>query len=101
VLVEADVVEGRKLTSYPSIKTDIRNAGGNWVDEEVVVDNGLVTSRAPDDLPAFCEKAVEEFSEGRHEQRSEAFTDGRHQTAEHAGAAVQNPEAPAVRIDDL
>jgi len=71
LLVEADVVDGRKLTSYPSIKTDIRNAGGNWVDEEVVVDNGLVTSRNPDDLPAFCAKAVEEFAEGIHEgQRS-------------------------------
>ena len=66
VLVEADVVRGRTLTSFPSIKTDIRNAGGNWVDEEVVVDSGLVTSRKPDDLPAFCEKVVEEFYEGRH-----------------------------------
>jgi deglycase len=70
MLVEADVVDGRKLTSWPSLKTDIRNAGGNWVDEEVVVDNGLVTSRKPDDLPTFCAKAVEEFAEGVHaEQR--------------------------------
>jgi deglycase len=61
MLVEADVVEGRTLTSYPSIKTDIRNAGGTWVDKEVVVDNGLVTSRKPDDLKAFCAKAIEEF----------------------------------------
>jgi protease I len=66
-LVEADVVEGRTLTSWPSLKTDIRNAGGNWVDKEVVVDNGLVTSRKPDDLKAFCAKTIEEFAEGLHE----------------------------------
>jgi len=71
VLVEADVVRGRKLTSFPSLKTDIRNAGGNWVDEEVVVDSGLVTSRKPDDLPAFCDKLVEEFCEGRHAAQAE------------------------------
>lgn len=65
-LVEADVVDGRKLTSWPSLKTDITNAGGFWVDEPVVVDDGLVTSRKPEDLPRFCEKAVEEFAEGRH-----------------------------------
>jgi protease I len=69
MLVEADVVESRTLTSYPSLKTDIRNAGGHWVDEEVVVDEGLVTSRNPDDLPAFCAKAVEEFAEGRHAEQ--------------------------------
>jgi deglycase len=66
-LVEAGVVKGRTLTSWPSLQTDIRNAGGNWVDEAVVVDNGLVTSRKPDDLPAFNAKLVEEFAEGRHE----------------------------------
>ena len=69
-LVEADAVKGRKLTSYPSIKTDIRNAGGEWVDEECVVDQGLVTSRKPDDLPAFNAKMIEEFAEGRHEAQT-------------------------------
>jgi len=66
-LIEADLVRDRTLTSWPSLKTDIRNAGGRWVDEEVVVDEGLVSSRKPDDLPAFCAKIVEEFAEGRHE----------------------------------
>jgi protease I len=66
-LVEAGVVDGLTLTSWPSLATDIRNAGGNWVDEEVHVDRGLTTSRNPDDLPAFNEKIVEEFCEGRHE----------------------------------
>ena len=65
-LVEADVVRGRTLTSFPSIRTDIRNAGGTVVDQDVVTDNGLVTSRNPDDLPAFGAKLVEEFAEGRH-----------------------------------
>ncbi len=68
LLVEADVVRGRKLTSWPSLQTDLRNAGAEWVDQEVVTDSGLVTSRKPDDLPAFCAKLVEEFAEGRHEQ---------------------------------
>jgi len=66
VLIDAGVVRGRTLTSWPAIKTDVRNAGGNWVDQEVVVDNGLVTSRKPDDIPAFNEKMIEEFGEGRH-----------------------------------
>ena len=70
MLVEAGVVRGRKVTSWPSLRTDIQNAGGNWVDQEVVVDEGLVTSRKPDDLPAFNEKIVEEFCEGRHEQQA-------------------------------
>lgn len=68
LLVEADVVDGRTLTSYPSLKTDIRNAGGEWVDQEVVVDQGMVTSRNPDDLPAFISKMLEEFREGYHDR---------------------------------
>ncbi len=75
-LVEADLVRGRTLTSYPSIRTDIVNAGGEWVDEEVVVDQGLVTSRNPDDLPAFNAKAVEEFAEGAHEVADAGATAG-------------------------
>jgi protease I len=70
MLVEAGVVRGRTVTSWPSLRTDIRNAGGNWVDKEVVVEDGLVTSRKPDDLPAFTKKIVEEFAEGRHEKQA-------------------------------
>jgi protease I len=70
MLVEAGVVRGRTVTSWPSLRTDIRNAGGNWVDREVVVEDGLVTSRKPDDLPAFTKKIVEEFAEGRHEKQA-------------------------------
>jgi protease I len=69
-LVEADVVRGRTLTSFPTLQTDIRNAGGEWVDQEVVTDQGLVTSRNPDDLPAFCSKLVEEISEGKHAEQA-------------------------------
>jgi protease I len=71
-LVEADVLRGRTITSWPSLKTDIRNAGGKWVDQEVVVDRGLVSSRKPDDLPAFNEKMLEEFAEGVHRKQAEA-----------------------------
>ena len=67
VLIDAGVVRGRTLTSWPAIKTDVKNAGGKWINEEVVVDNGLVTSRKPDDIPAFNRKMIEEFCEGRHE----------------------------------
>jgi protease I len=65
-LVEADVVRGRTVTSYPSIRTDLKNAGANWVDREVATDSGLVTSRKPDDIPAFNRKMIEEFAEGAH-----------------------------------
>jgi protease I len=71
-LVEAGVVRGRTLTSWPSLRTDVENAGGTWVDEELRVDRGLFTSRKPDDLPAFCAKLVEEFGEGVHEEQREA-----------------------------
>jgi protease I len=76
-LVEADVLGGRTITSYPSLRTDITNAGGEWVDEEVHVDNGLVSSRTPDDLPAFCVKLVEEIAEGRHEDQAPEATSTR------------------------
>ena len=74
MLVEAGVVRDRTVTSWPSLRTDIRNAGGNWVDQEVVVEDGLVTSRKPDDLPAFNAKIVEEFAEGRHAKQAEKAT---------------------------
>jgi protease I len=75
-LIDADLVRGRRITSWPSLKTDIRNAGGDWVDEEVVVDEGLVSSRKPDDLPAFCAKIVEEFAEGAHSVAGAGATSG-------------------------
>jgi protease I len=67
-LIDADGVEGKRMTSWPSLKADLTNAGAHWVDEPVVTEQGLVTSRKPDDLPAFCRKMVEEFAEGRHMQ---------------------------------
>ena len=80
-LIEIGFVKGRTLTSWPSLKTDIRNAGGNWVNQEVVVDQGLVTSRRPDDIPAFNLKMIEEFAEGRHTNQA------RGETQKHRGAA--------------
>jgi protease I len=70
LLVEADVLRDRTVTSWPSLKTDIKNAGGKWIDEEVVTDQGLVTSRNPDDIPVFIDKMIEEFSEGRHKEQT-------------------------------
>jgi protease I len=78
-LIDAGVVEGRKVTSYRSIKSDLLNAGANWVDEEVVVDNGLVTSRQPSDIPAFNRKMIEEFAEGIHHGQERAELAGRNQ----------------------
>jgi protease I len=71
-LIEADVVRGKTVTSWASLRTDLENAGATWVDEEVVTDNGLVTSRKPDDIPAFNEKIIEEFAEGVHRRRKSA-----------------------------
>jgi protease I len=76
-LIDAEVVEGRTVTSWPSLRRDLENAGAEWVDREVVVDQGLVTSRKPDDIPAFNRKMVEEFCEGRHEGQRAAISNGR------------------------
>jgi protease I len=72
VLIDAGVVNGRTMTSWPTVGTDLRNAGANWVDKEVVVDGGLVTSRKPDDIPAFNEKMIEEFAEGKHAKQAQS-----------------------------
>ena len=77
LLVEADVVRGRSVTSWPSLQTDLRNAGADWVDREVVADEGLVTSRKPDDIPAFSRKMIEEFGEGIHAGQKEAARSAR------------------------
>lgn len=76
LLIEADVVRGRKMTSYPSLKTDLKNAGADWVDETVVTDQGLVTSRRPSDIPRFNEKMIEEFAEGFHAGQRQAAAAG-------------------------
>lgn len=94
LLVEAGAVEGRELTSWPSLKTDIRNAGGIWHDREVVVDQGIVTSRRPDDLPAFCEKLREEFGEGVH-RRGQADAEGRAPADDERYAGLESSEATA------
>lgn len=79
MLVEADVIQGRDVTSWPSLRTDLNNAGAHWSDREVVVDHGLVTSRKPDDIPAFNRKMIEEFAEGVHEeQRASAHAGSAH-----------------------
>jgi len=79
-LIEAGAVKGRRMTSWPSLQTDLRNGGANWVDEQVVTDNGLVTSRKPEDIPAFNEKAIEEFAEGRHPQQPAGAAAGARRT---------------------
>jgi len=77
-LIETGIVGGRTMTSWPSLKTDLRNAGATWVDQECVNDNGLVTSRKPDDIPAFNRKMIEEFAEGRHDRQSQRDMAGQH-----------------------
>lgn len=82
LLIEADVIRDRTVTSWPSLQTDLRNAGADWVDREVVTDSGLVTSRKPDDIPAFNRKMIEEFAEGVHEARREVAPGTRPRTTE-------------------
>lgn len=84
-LIDAGAVRGRKMTSWPSLKTDLRNAGANWVDEEVVVDQGIVTSRKPDDIPAFNRKMIEEFREGVHPRGGRTGEQQPHFAEQHAG----------------
>ena len=90
-LVEADVVRGRMMTSWPSLQTDIRNAGGEWIDEQVVTDQGIVTSRNPDDIPAFNKKMIEEFSEGRHTNRGVVGTEAKVEA--HLGRGEPRPKS--------
>ncbi len=97
-LVEADVVRDRTLTSWPSLQTDIRNAGGNWVDEEVVVDEGFVTSRKPDDIPAFNDKMVEEIAEGRHEEQALQTVSRSSPERASSGAPRRRPGASLRRV---
>src|SRR5207248_8542577 len=82
LLVEADVVRGRTVTSWPSLQTDLRNAGADWVDREVATDEGLVTSRKPDDIPAFSKKMIEEFAEGVHQAQRATSSRGSRVTEE-------------------
>jgi protease I len=98
-LVEADVVRGYTLTSWPSLQTDIRNAGGIWVDREVVTDNGLVTSRKPDDIPAFNRKMIEECAEGEHVRRQ--TTPAAQSVPEHIGRGNQHPEDMGVPASEI
>src|SRR5439155_1944831 len=89
MLIDADVLRGRTVTSWPAIQTDVRNAGGYWVDEEVVVDTGLVTSRKPDDIPAFNAIMIEEFAEGIHRgQQQKSASSSAEQQAARAGGPM-------------
>ena len=81
MLVEANVVKGREVTSWPSLETDLENAGAKWVDQDVVVDKGLVTSRKPDDIPAFNAKMIEEFAEGQHTEQKQSVQPRRERAA--------------------
>lgn len=101
-LIEANGVKGRRMTSFPSIKTDLKNAGAEWVDQEVVTDQGLVTSRKPDDIPAFNKKMIEEFAEGRHPSRltssGPATGTGRPGTVTEGTFAGQREKSPGENI---
>lgn len=99
-LIDAGVVKGRRLTSWPSLQNDLRNAGAQWVDEPVVVDQGLVTSRKPDDLPAFNAKMIEEFAEGRH-GRPSAPREGASGDARARASSMQLPDEAAAGRDRL
>lgn len=98
-LVEADAVRGRTLTSWPSVQTDIRNAGGNWVDQQVVTDNGIVTSRKPDDIPAFNRKMIEEFAEGSHNRARAGVSTGSAASTSAVSAATASPSPVSTGSD--